>query len=288
MNNFIISAFGDEIADDLRTQMDVLSSHDIKYIEMRGVNGKALVQHTLEEVYGIKQELDKRGFRISAIGSPIGKINITDDFQPHLSLFRHTVEIAKILEAQFIRMFSFFIPNGADPAVYRDEVIHRWNEFIRTAEGAGLVLLHENEKEIYGDTPERCLELMETLNCSFLKAVFDPANFVQCGVEPYPYAFDMLKGHIGYVHVKDALYSDHSVVPAGYGDGKLKEILTALMNNGYGGFLSLEPHLGVFTGFAELEHNTRILATPGDGPGKFAIAAGALKDIIEGLSESHS
>lgn len=283
MSKFILSAFGDEIADDLKTQMDVLEQHGISHIEMRGVNGRPLVQHTLEEAAGIRKELDRRGFKISSVGSPIGKINITDDFEAHLELFRHTVKLAGILGAGYIRMFSFFIPKGEKPEKYRDEVLRRWREFIRESEGSGLVLLHENEKDIYGDTPERCLDLLESLDCSYLKAVFDPANFVQCDVKTYPEAFEMLRDHSVYFHIKDALYKDHSVVPSGYGNGGLPEILRELHRSGYEGFLSLEPHLGAFSGLAALEQDLNMANLPEGGAGTFAIAANALKKLLGSL-----
>lgn len=286
MSKFIISAFADEIADDLKTQMDVLEQFEINHIEMRGVNGKPLVHHSLEEVFDIKKDLDKRGFKISSIGSPVGKISIIDDFEPHLELFRHTIRIAQILETNYIRMFSFFLPKEANPQTYRDKVIERWRRFTEEAEGSGLILLHENEKDIYGDTPERCLDLLKTLNCSFIKAAFDPANFIQCDVRTYPEAYDMLKDHIVYMHIKDALYSDHSVVPSGYGDGKVKDILEALHSRGFEGFLSLEPHLGDFNGLAALEHNSKITGLPEGGPKKFAIAARALKNILNAINKA--
>ena len=270
MGKFILSAFADEIADDLKTQMDVLEENGIKYIEMRGVNGKPLVRHSSEEVETIKKELDRRGFKISAVGSPVGKIKITDDFEPHLELFKHTLKIAGLLETKYVRMFSFFMPEGKDPAVYRDEVMRRWREFIRAAEGTGLILLHENEKEIYGDTPERCLDLLETIGCSFMKATFDPANFVQCGVETYPRAYGLLKDHIVCMHIKDAVYGDRHVVPAGEGDGKVYEILSALHARGFEGFLSVEPHLNE--------------SMPGGGPELFKVACDALKRILNKIT----
>lgn len=280
MSRFILSAFADEIDPMLTTQMDVLDQHGIKYIEMRGVNGKSLVQYTLEEVKEFKKQLDARGFKISAIGSPIGKIRITEDFESHLELFRHTVEIAKILETQYIRMFSFFIPEGENHEVYRAEVMNRWNQFIKAAQGTGLILLHENEKGIYGDTAERCLDLLETMNCNCMKAIFDPANFVQCCVKTYPEAFELLKEHIVYMHIKDALYEDHSVVPSGYGDGRVKDILAELKKRGFEGFLSLEPHLADFAGFTALEPNSPVNSLPEGGAKQFAIAAAALKKIL--------
>lgn len=264
--------------------MDVLEQHGIKHIEMRGVNGKGLVTYTLDQVKEIKTQMDSRGFKLSAVGSPLGKIKITDDFGPHLRLFKHTLEIAKIMEARYIRMFSFFIPKDECPAKYRDEVINRWEQFVEHAQGSDVVLLHENEKGIYGDTPERCLDLLKTMNCSYVKAVFDPANFVQCDVVTYPHAFRMLEDYIEYMHIKDAVYSDHHVVPAGQGDGKLREILGDLYSKGFSGFLSLEPHLGEFEGLAALEPGTVGFDLPEGGPRSFAVAAQALKSIIHEIT----
>lgn len=282
MGGFVLSAFADEIDSDLSVQMDVLESYGIHYIEMRGVNGKNVSELTLGEAKEIKKQLDARGFKISAIGSPIGKINITDEFAPHLQLFRNVIAIAQILDTRYIRMFSFFMPEGEDPARYRAEVMRRWKEFIKAAEGTGLILLHENEKDIYGDTPERCLDLLKTMDCSYLKAVFDPANFVQCNVTTYPDAWELLKDEVVYLHIKDALSSDHRVVPSGCGDGKVREILTALMARGYEGFLSLEPHLESFEGFAGLERNAVSISSDEatDRPGKFGMAYRALQKII--------
>ena len=282
MSKFILSAFADEIDTSLVTQMDVLEKHDISHIEMRGVNGKNIVKHTIEEAKDIKKQLDSKGFKISALGSPIGKINIKEPFEAHLDLFKHTLELAKILDTKYIRMFSFFMPDKENPEIYKDDVMERWEKFIKAAKGYELTLLHENEKDIYGDTAERCLDLMETLKCNYVKAIFDPANFVQCNVETYPYAYKLLKDYIVYFHIKDALSSNHNVVPSGYGDGKIKEILTEVYNDGFDGFLSLEPHLASFQGFSELElePNSSINEMPEGGPKQFAIAADALKKII--------
>ena len=280
MSKFILSAFADEIDSNLNTQMDVLDQHRIKFIEMRGVDGKNLVHYTLDEVREIKNRLDARGFKLSAVGSPLGKIGIKDNFEPHLELFKHTLEIAKIMECKYIRMFSFSIPEGDSPDIYRDEVIYRWKQFVEAAEGSGVTLLHENEKGIYGDTPERCLDLITSMNSDYVKAIFDFANFVQCDVKNYPDGYELLKDYIEYVHIKDAVYSDHHVVPAGEGDGCVEEILQQLSLRGYEGFLSLEPHLGNFAGFAELEPNSPGYDLPEGGARSFAIAVQALKKLV--------
>lgn len=285
MSEFVLSAFADEIDASLKTQMDVLDQHGIKFIEMRSIEGKNLVYYTLEEIKEFKRQLDARGFKLSAIGSPLGKIGINDDFVPHLELFKYTLEVAKVMECRYIRIFSFFIPAEESPENYREEVIQRLSQFVEAAKGSDVILLHENEKEIYGDTPERCLDLLESLESDNVKAVFDFANFVQCDAKNYPEGYELLKDHIVYVHIKDAVYSDHHVVLAGEGDGAVEEILRELRNSGYEGFLSLEPHLGNFKGFADLEPHSPGYDLPEGGARSFAIAVQALKRILDRIDK---
>lgn len=251
-NEITLSGFADEISPSLAKQIEVLKKLDMKYIEMRGVNGKGLVEYTLPEVREIKKQLSDAGMQLSSVGSPIGKIGIADDFAPHFELFKHTVEISHIMGTENIRMFSFFIPQGADAAQYRGKVMEQIGQMADYAAANAAVLLHENEKEIYGDIAPRCMEIMKEFYGAHFKAVFDFANFVQCRQDTLE-AYEMLKPYIAYVHIKDALWKDGSVVPSGYGDGHVKEILDQLRDSGYHGFLSLEPHLADFAGFSALE-----------------------------------
>ena len=280
MHQFTLSAFADEISPWLETQMDVLDKFNIRHIEMRGVNDRPLVEHTLDEVKLIKQRLDERGFAISSVGSPIGKIGLDEDFDAHLDLFRHTLKIAKILEAPYIRMFSFWMPKDEDPQQYWPEVLHRWQQLVAAAEGYDVTLLHENEKDIFGDTAERCLQLLEALNTSKVKAVFDPANFVQCGVTPFPDAFTLLRKHVVYIHIKDALFATGDVMPAGLGDGRIGDMLAELAACGYQGFLSLEPHLADFSGFKALENSAITSDKMDHGEAAFTCAVNALNSVI--------
>ena len=148
------------------------------------------------------------------------------------------------------------------------------------AKEQGVVLLHENEKDIYGDTFLRCADLMKELYCDNFKAVFDPANFVQSGQDTVE-AYDVLKDYIEYMHIKDAMAEDSRVVPSGYGDGNVEYVLKNLFDGGYDGFLSLEPHLGSFEGLADLELDDKMEKLPKSGVGTYMIAYNALCDILE-------
>ncbi len=278
-NGIQLSGFADEIDMSLEKQIEVLKKLNMSYVEMRGVNGKGLVEHSVEEVKEINKRLEGEGISLSSVGSPIGKINIKDDFAPHMELYKHTVEIAHEMKTPNIRMFSFFMPSNSKYEPYREAVIDRLGQFVDYAKSNGVLLLHENEKGIYGDVADRCLELMKAFYGDHFKAVFDFANFVQCRQDTLE-AYEMLKPYIFYVHIKDALWSDASVVPAGMGDGHVEEILKMLKNEGYEGFLSLEPHLSDFAGFDALEQNTSQKKKL-SGEEAFTMAYEALKQILE-------
>jgi sugar phosphate isomerase/epimerase len=266
MSKFILSAFADEISPNLKEQIDVLREHQIGYVEFRGLEGKVIIDYSPDEIREVAHQLADNGIKVSALGSPIGKIMIDDPFEEHLERFKKAMETAHLLGTSNIRMFSFFLPFGENPSQYRDEVLRRWTAFIQASEGSGLTLLHENEKMIYGDNAERCLDLLQSLNHSRVQATFDPANFVQCQVESYPHAFQMLEKHIAYMHIKDAMLENGEVVPAGQGDGKLPEILKTLWQKDFEGFLSIEPHLNN--------------SDPGGGPKMFGVAVSALRDVL--------
>lgn len=280
-----LSGFADEISPDLNVQMEVLDSLDIHYIEMRGVNGRNLCDYTLEEARTVKKRLEERGFALSAVGSPIGKIKISDPFEPHFEKFCHACDLAELFETPRIRVFSFYIPQEEDPALHRDEVLRRLSAMVEEAKRRGLLLLHENEKHIYGDTPERCLDLMREFYGDHFQGTFDPANFVQCQVNVYPHAYELLEPYIAYMHIKDAHLSDGTVTVAGRGDGGVKEILSRLSRKNFEGFLSLEPHLTDFVGFQDLEQEAEVGVKEDAGMGAklFAAAAAALRGLLEDI-----
>lgn len=247
-----ITGFADEIANELAVQVESLKKLGISHIEMRGVDGNNLIYHTDEKVKYIKNYLDDNGIKLSALGSPLGKIGIEDDFAPHFEAFKRAVEISHMMETQNIRMFSFYIPQDKSLGAYEDEVFNRIGKFVDYAKNNDVVLLHENEKGIYGEKAVECKKLMDCFYGENFKAIFDFANFVQAKDDTLA-GYELLKPYISYIHVKDALWDTGEVVPAGLGDGNVKEILKDLNESGFKGYLSLEPHLSDFIGFSSLE-----------------------------------
>ncbi|WP_250005274.1 sugar phosphate isomerase/epimerase [Actinoplanes sp. M2I2] len=238
-----LSGFSDEISPDFTEQCEVVTGLGMTHVEVRSAWDVNVLDLSPDQLGTVKKTLAAYDLKVSSIGSPIGKIAITDDFAPHLDRMKHAAEVARLLDAPYIRIFSFFLPAGDDPAAHRGEVIERMRALTRVAEDADLILLHENEKEIYGDVPSRCLDLIRSVGSPYLRLAWDPANFVQVGVRPYTDGYAQLRPHVAYVQIKDAHRADGTVVPAGQGDGEVAETIRALRHDGFDGFFSLEPHL---------------------------------------------
>ena len=240
-----LSGFADEISSDLDEQIDVVTDLGLKYIEFRTAWDKSVLDLDAAELQRARSALDTAGLKVSSIGSPIGKIRISDDNGPHLERMQHALDVAKFFEAPFIRIFSYFIPEDENPDDHREEVVRRMRDLVAIAEGSGITLIHENEKEIYGDIPRRCHDIVQAIDSPALKLTWDNANFVQCGVKPFTEGYQLLSPDVVYLQVKDARFADGVVVPAGEGDGEFRESIRAFAADGFDGFASLEPHLQI-------------------------------------------
>lgn len=239
-----LAAFADEAGGKLVEQIKAMTENDISYLEIRGVDGQNISDISVEKAREIRRQLECNGLSVWSLGSPYGKIGINDDFSAHLDRFRHGLELADILGAKHIRIFSFYVPSS-EKECCKDEVMERLGRFCDAAKGSGVILCHENEKGIYGDIAASCVEIHKAF--PQIRAVFDPANFIQCGQDTVE-AWKMLSDYVEYMHIKDAL-TDGSVVPAGKGNGNIPYILERYK----GEVLTIEPHLSVFDGFDKLE-----------------------------------
>jgi sugar phosphate isomerase/epimerase len=264
-----LSAFADEISTDIQVQMDHLLDSGIRFCAMRGANAKNVMDLEDFQVNLAKSQFSNRGVRFSCIGSPIGKIKIADPLEPELERLKRAAKLARMFETKAIRVFSFYIPQGEEPQKHQAEVLRRMKALADLAKAEGVNLLLENEKELYGDNAERHLEILDHINSPHVKAAFDFANYVQVGQDPLA-AWPKLKKYVVDFHVKDCRKADMTVVPAGQGDGHVREILKDAFAGGWAGYLTLEPHLqaaGQFAGFT--------------GAALFKSAVDALKAILE-------
>ena len=277
MRSLKISAFADEYADSFEEQLTALNEFEIENIEIRFLNGKNISVLKRNEVTEAKKKLDAFGINVSAIGSPIGKIQLDGDINDHLETAKRIFESANIFDTRYIRVFSFYAPNGKDIADMKSEVLYYLEKSVVLAREYGITLCHENEAKIYGDTPNRCKELLDHFSGE-LKCVFDMGNFVLEGAEPYT-AYELLKEDIAYFHIKDAL-SQGAIVPAGKGEAKIKEILSAHREYAKEDFfVSLEPHLQTFSGLNAL------VGRAFKNPYQYADAKAAFSDAVTKFKE---
>lgn len=275
MTTWDLSGFGDEIDSDPNIQAAVLASLGARHIEVRSAWKKNIVEMDNDELDTLAAILTTRGLSVSAIGSPIGKVQIGDESAcaGEIERLDRAITAAKKLNARYIRIFSFFIESGDSAPAVRDTVLTHMRAFAQLAERRGVTLVHENEKDIYGDVPSRVLDVIESVGSDRLKIAWDSANFVQVGVRPFTDGYAMLREHVEYLQVKDAVMATGTVVPAGEGDGELRETIAALQTDGFSGFASLEPHLaeqhelGGFSGPAAFGRAARAFRTLTDEAG---------------------
>ena len=267
-----LCAFADEADSMLSGQIDALRRNGIEYIELRGINRVNVAKISLDDARLYKKQLDEGGIKVWSIGSPLGKENIDCDFEEYKKTVGHVCRLANIFGAKRIRIFSFF------EAYEKEEKVYSYlREMVKIAESHGVGLYHENEKLVFGDTAERVLKLRE--NVSGLNFVYDPANFIEVG-EPPSLTLSSIPGICDYFHVKDVISASGELVPAGYGDGKIDELI-ALAPDGKETVLTVEPHLAVFDGYSDIDKSEmKNKFTFESNDAAFDAAVKALKDLL--------
>lgn len=270
MPKITLCAFSDEASPSLAGQIAALKRNDVPYMEARFVNGKHFIDHTVLEVKELKKELDDAEITVWSLGSPIGKTDVEVDLCEYLEKVKYAAEIANVLGTNRMRIFSFFKAYEK-----KEKVFEYLSRMVDVAKSCGVELYHENEKDIYGDRLSRVLEIQK--NVKGLHYIYDPANFLQTG-ENAEDTLNALHKTTDYFHVKDVCISTGAVVPAGYGDGMLDELVARICDNKV---LTLEPHLSVFKGFdsidnTEMKHDFSFKSSDE----AFDAAANALKDLL--------
>ncbi|MFC4245291.1 sugar phosphate isomerase/epimerase family protein [Gryllotalpicola reticulitermitis] len=264
---FVLSGFGDEIDADPQVQLAVLAALGATAIEVRSAWGVNIVELADERVAELAHLIAGAGFAVSAVASPIGKVDLRAPQADELARLDRALAAAQALGSRFVRVFSFQ-HDGAEASAVRAEVVERMGTLAERAAAAGLILLLENELGVYGDTPAHVHDVLAGVASPALRFAWDAGNFVRAGARPFDDAYALLRPYLSYLQVKDAVPEQGSV-PAGAGHGQLRETVRALVDDGFAGFASLEPHLataGRFGGFT--------------GPRNFGVAARAFAGIV--------
>lgn len=260
-----ITAFADEIAPDLATQIRVMKAHHVVGLDLRSVDGKNVLTLSDAEVDEIGARVKDAGLRVQCVASPVNKVVLSDATQKaEGEKLDRAIEIAARLGIRRIRIFT---PESED-----GEAVMGWMEdHLRRAECADMLLLVENDAKYWSAYPENAKRLLRDYAGPNLMAAFDFANAAILGY-PVEHWFPWIVPYLDTLHIKDA--KDGKVVPAGQGDGGVAVTLKALWNDHWSGPLTLEPHLaaaGTFGGFS--------------GEALFAEAANALYSLLAELPE---
>ena len=242
-----LSAFADEATDDFLGQVKYLASENVGHIELRFVNKKNVVNLSKAELAETGKIIADYGLGVSAIGSPVGKVRLDENFTEHLDMFKRAVECTLFFKTRFIRVFSYYAPEDKNIEGYRSEVLDRFGAKVAVIKDVDIVMVHENDTNIYGHSAANCADMVEAVNSDKLRLVYDPGNFVwgQGIVDNIKTCWPKMKPYVVHVHIKDwQLGSDVGSIP-GQGDGQINELLQELVRCNYAGFLTMEPHLQV-------------------------------------------
>lgn len=277
MAHFLTAAFADEYSDGAEEQCKGLRAFGIRYIELRNIDGKSVADLSDDEARAVKAVLDANGICVSAIGSPIGKIEIAADMRAHFERAERVFRLAKFFGAKYVRIFSFYRSANVTEQAFETSVWDALSVLVAKAEQCGITLCHENEAHIYGESPQNCLQIARHFEGK-MRLVFDMGNFVLDGYDPWE-AYVLLKEHIAYFHIKDALAAG-AVVPAGKGEAQIEKILRAAQSDRTGDmFISIEPHLQTFSGLNALVGKTFV------NPYKYENREAAFADAVQKVRE---
>jgi UDP-N-acetyl-2-amino-2-deoxyglucuronate dehydrogenase len=247
-----LSGFGDEITSDFEGQLKEMRSMGLNHIALRNLWDTNILDLSASQKKRARTLLRKYGMGVSEIGSPLGKVKINSSWKKEWARYEKAIEMAHFFNCPRIRIFSFYFPQGEPAEKYRDQVIQRLKEMTDRAEEEGLILLHENESHIYGENGYQCADLAQSINSPSFKLIFDPANFVFSGMKATSQWFDIMADHVTHIHIKDVT-SDIQFKVAGEGDGEIPLLIERLVERGFSGYATMEPHLahgGQFAGFS--------------------------------------
>ena len=265
----IISACSDEISTDLAIALDVLEQEDIQHVDIRGIWGSNVTNLSDEQASQARHMLKERGFKVTALSTPIGKTKITADFGPEVARFSRALELAQGFETPYVRVFSFYA-SEAEAKSYRSEALRRLQQLCEMAEPYGVILAHENEEGGFcAWRPEECLAFHQELPDNF-RNLFEPCSFTVMNYDAYTEALPVLRPYTAYVHMRDTKRGTTEYSVVGAGDVRWLDILADLKLHNFKDYLTLEPHLG--WGLKETNDEIR--------KANFVLAAQALRDTL--------
>ncbi len=272
------SAFADEAGGTIAEQIAALQRAGLHRVDLRNVDGHNIAALPLDVAQGVKRNLDAAKVYVQMFGSPIGKIDIADDFQSDLDKLEHLARLADVFNCRWVRIFSYFNKGGAPMDEWQRESLDRLRRLRDLAEKHSLVLYHENERHIFGDRCEQVQVIADELrDGQTFRLIFDFDNFNQSGDDVWA-NWRRLKGATDSFHFKDSTAPPKPMhVPLGEGNGRARDILADAVAMGWSGPVALEPHLA---------HSEAVLATGPSGRSNEALKDLGPKDAFHLAAET--
>jgi sugar phosphate isomerase/epimerase len=258
--HFPIAAITDEFSPDLETAVRAMSEVGMTGAELRMVFGKNIVDLTDEELDRAVAAVRGAGLEIISIASPLLKCELPDapeidarfqqdkfaakhQFEDQPRLTARAIAIAHRTGARIIRVFSYW--RTVRPAECFDRVVEALGKLADQAAEHGVIVGLENEHACNIATGDETGRLLAALAHPNLKVVWDPANSLVSGENPYPDGYGKIPAsRIVHVHAKDCRVEDHTALWQELGQGVVDwhGQMRALVRDGYRGWISLETH----------------------------------------------
>ncbi|AXB48007.1 sugar phosphate isomerase/epimerase family protein [Amycolatopsis albispora] len=239
------AGIGDEAGARLAAQVGAIRRLGWRQLELRSVDGRAIADLGLDGLRRVETAISDAGLEVVCLDSRIGNWArpITEPFARELHELDELLDWCLALDTRFIRIMSY--PNADLPEdEWRRRVLDRVRRLVDRAAEVDVVLLHENCSGWAGSSAERALELLAAVDSPYLRLLYDTGNGVAHGYAGHDLLAEVVE-HVEHVHVKDAVVVDGEArfrLP-GQGEARVADSLRLLLECGYRGAFSLEPHL---------------------------------------------
>lgn len=241
---FRLGIFTDEISQDFEEAVKFAIENDIKDFEIRSVWRKNVGRLNKEEIARIKSIVDDYGAKIAVIGSPFLKCNLNneEEYRAHMKILDNCIYQAHKYETNIIRIFTFWRVTPIEK--YWNSIIDKLRVPVKKAEKEGIILAVETEGSTNVGNCSELRKLFDSLPSDNLKATWDVANSYFGGEIAYPDGYQLIRGEVVHLHLKDFVIdpSTGKRKPTYIGEGLIpyEDIFRDLLKDGFDGVASIE------------------------------------------------
>jgi sugar phosphate isomerase/epimerase len=242
------SVISDEISQDLNTVLEVARAFHLDAIEIRSIWDTRVDLIDDPTVSRLRDAVRDAGLTIAAVAPPFYKCRIDSpsERREHLEILRRSIDVAARLGTRLVRTFTFW-RTGPLESVF-DQIVDAYDEPVQLARSANAVLAIENEHACFVGAGSELARLVRAVSQPEARALWDPCNaiFASAVERPFPDGYRAVRNDVVHVHLKDAARvapgAEPRLTPLGEGQVDVAGQLTALVDDGYSGFVSLETH----------------------------------------------